>query len=37
MKIYDWDTNKIEFQDTYGNAFSIQLRGRITIINGDSA
>lgn len=35
--IYDWDTNKISVTDIYGTEFDIQLRGNITIIDGDSA
>ena len=37
MEIYNWDENKISFEDKYGIKFNIQLRGQITIVNGSSA
>lgn len=37
MDIYNWDENRICFTDKYDNKFNIELRGQITIINGDSA
>lgn len=34
---YDWDNNIIQFEDKYTNKFKIQLKGRVTIVTGDSA
>lgn len=33
---YDWESNRIDFDDKYGNRFTLQLRGNINIITGDS-
>ncbi len=34
---YDWNNNIIQFEDKYCNKFNLQLRGKITIVTGDSA
>ena len=36
-KVYDWETNRIEFDDKDGNIYNLQLRGNVNIVVGDSA
>lgn len=36
-QVYNWENNTIHFKDKNENVFHIQLRGRITIVTGDSA
>lgn len=33
---HDWNNNIIQFEDKYCNRFRLQLRGKITIVTGDS-
>lgn len=36
-QVYNWENNTIHFKDKNENVFHMQLRGRITIVTGDSA
>lgn len=36
-QIYDWDKKALDITDKNGNRFKLELRGRITIITGESS
>lgn len=33
---YNWDENRLLFNDTYGNKYDLKFKGKITIIQGES-